>query len=381
MLGAAIDIALALSTGSGQTSPVVRSIEIAGSTGEERLSKAVTSPPVELAGVAVDILDVESVMTTTGAGTITITASLQAEDGSWSDFMPLADIRDQKAKAVVFRAEVSVETIDGADSANLASITIHHRTDGVATFTEGVGRIVTVTLDLYNDQSKAHAMVKWHPVKDAGIRGYASFRASPVQVNDEVLGTADGTSQHFDLAHPVKVAPHTLVIKVNGMATPSYSFNSSTGEITISAAAGTSITASYQYNWEPEVWQPMIHEASYPDTKNVLLTNEQFNLSTLDAGPIVSFMAEVEQGKGSVEAEELGAATGIETPYILAHRPKPGAIVVKANGSPIDTGQYHFSEIGQVLYITATSGSILTVDYDWLGESPEVASIAAVWNR
>jgi hypothetical protein len=196
-----------------------------------------------------------------------------------------------------------------------------------------------------------------------------------------VLGTADGTAQRFELEHTNKVAPHTIVIKFNGLATSDYSFNSSTGGLTVTAASGTAITASYQYNWEPEAWQPMTHDASYPDSKNVLLVNEQFNISTPDAGPLVSFMAEVEQGKGSVAAEGLGEATGVETPYILAHRPKPDTIVVKANGSAIDANQYHFSEVGQVLYVTATSGSILTAVYDWLGVSPEVASIAAVWNR
>jgi hypothetical protein len=295
--------------------------------------------------------------------------------------MPLADIKDKTATAVVFKAALSVQTAGGADSANLASIGVSHRTDGVATFTEGVGRIVTVTLDLYNDQAKAHAMVKWRPVKDASIRGYASFRTSPVQVSDEILGTADGTAQHFGLAHPVKVAPHTLAVKFNGVPTSSYSFNSSTGEVAVSAASGVIITCSYQYDWEPETWQPMVHDASYPDTRNVLLVNEQFNISTPDGGPVVSFMVEIEQGKGSVSGEALGTATGVETPYILAHRPKPETIAVKANGSPIDATQHHFSEIGQVLYVTAASGSILTADYDWLGEPPEVASIAAVWNR
>jgi hypothetical protein len=381
MLNTNVDIALALSTGSGNASPVVRSIELVGSTGSEQLAKTVTSSPVILSSSAVEILGVDDITNTSGSGSVNITASLQREDSSWSDYMPLANIKGEFAKAVVFRVELSVAATGGSNGASVAKISLSHRTDNVATFTEGIGRIVTVTLDLYNDQSKIHAMVKWTPVKDASIRAYASFRTSPVQVTDEVLGVADGTTQHFDLAHPEKVAPHTIAVKFNGLPTSSFSFNSSTGQLTVTAAASTAITASYEYNWEPEEWRPMTHEASYPDTQNVLLINEQFNLTTHDTGPIVSFMVEAEQGKGEVEGESLGVATGIEMPYILAHKPRPETIVVRANGPALPGSQFHYSEEGGVLFVTSTVGDILTVDYLWLGNPPEVARIAAIWNR
>ena len=334
-----------------------------------------------LADKAAEILDAQAVSSTAGNGAVNITAALQAEDNSWSDYMPLAGIKNQLAKSVVFMADVSVGAVNGPDSANLASVSLAYRAGGLANFTEGIGRIITLTLDLYNDQGKAHAMVKWHPVKDAGIRAYASFRASPVQVTDEVLGTADGTPQHFALAHPEKVAPHTLAVKFGGLAAGTCSFNSSTGEITVTAAAGTIITASYQYNWEPETWLPMQHAASYPDNKDVLLVNEQFSLSAPQRGPIVALMVEAEQGMGTAEAEALGTASGIEMPYLLAHRPRPDTIKVKANGAALAPGLYHFDEGGQVLYANAPSGEALTADYDWLGEPPEVSAVSAVWNR
>jgi hypothetical protein len=295
--------------------------------------------------------------------------------------MPLGSVKGRFAKAAVFRAEVSVSAVDSSDSVSLTKISVTHRADNVATLTEGIGRIVTVTLDLYNDQSKIHAMVKWLPVKDAGIRAYASFRTAPVQVNDEFLGEADGTAQQYELSHQENVAPHTLTVKLNGMPTGAYSFNSSTGRVAVAAAAGVIVTASYEYNWAPEEWRPMTHDASYPDTRNVPLASEQFNLSVENAGPIVSFMVEAEQGKGSVEGEEIGVASGIETPYILAHRPKPETITVKADGTPIPASQFRYSEEGGVLFVTSEMGGELTADYDWLGEPPEVVSIAAIWNR
>lgn len=380
-----VDIAMALSNGETSDSPLVESIELSGSVGEDVYTKVMSSSVLSLSsnGEPVEILKIDQTMSSSGAGSVVLTCSMLDEQGAWGDYIPLSEAKDASAVAIKLRATLGVGVIDGADLAAIASVVLTHRMDNVAIFSEGTGQIVTRTYDFLHEMGKCHLMCKRPIVKDAFLRAYVALRPHPVQVTNELLGVGTGASATYTVAHPEGVAPHTLVVKVDGEITGAFNVNSATGNITLTVPSGAEIRVDYQHNWALEEWVPMVKDAEYPDTQSPLIVNDQFNYSAGsggDRGSISAVRVELEQGKGTVLGEELGKATGAQQRFSLAHRPRPYTIVVKGDGAPLDPSAYFWSDEGQLLYVTAPYDTELTVDYQWLGLPPSVRSIAAVWN-
>ncbi len=380
-----IEIALALSTGDTADSPQVESIVISGTTAEDQYAKVVESLPLMLSGNGepVEILGIDSLKSVTANGTVTLECSLMESGVKWSEFGALSEAPGKFAVAIKLRATLAVTVIGGADSATITSVKLVHRIDNVAVFGEGVGQIVTRTYEFLHDMGRCHLMCKRPIVKDASLRAYVALRSKPIQVTNELLGAGTGAPATYTVAHPEGLAPHTMVVRVNGDFTGVYNLNSATGKVTMTAPAGAEIRADYQYNWELEEWIPMVKDAEYPDTQSPLIVNDQFNYSAGaegDRGSISAIKVELEQGKGIVTGESLGAATGAPQAFTLAHRPRPHTIVAKGNGTPLASSAYYWHDEGRLLWVTAPNGTVLTVDYQWLGLPPSVRSIAAVWN-
>ncbi|MGI6253622.1 MAG: hypothetical protein ACOYJV_09320 [Aminivibrio sp.] len=384
LCGEEIDAAIALSAESIE-SPELEMVAIEGVASSDVYSKTLESTPLMLSknGDAVQILKIDHLKSTSANGEVLLTCSMLDGSGNWSEWVPLEGMEGQFAVAIKLRARLTVSVIDGPDQAAITSVTLDHRIDNVAIFSEGTGQIVTRTYEFLHEMGKCHLMCKRPIVKDASLRAYVALRPHPINVERELLGAGTGSPAVFTLANPEGVAPHSLRIEVNGEVTGAYNFNSATAQITITAPAGSEIRATYQHSWELEEWIPMAKDAEYPDTQSPLVVNDQFNYFSGAEGPrgsVSAIKVELEQGRGSIEGEALGTATGISQPFSLAHRPREGHIQVKANGALLDPSAYYWDDEGSLLWVTGPSGAELTADYQWLGLPPSVRSIAAVWN-
>lgn len=381
-----VHIATCLTSSDPTVTPSVSEVRFNGQTGSQTLVKTVTSDAYTLTstGNPVDILSITPETYTLGGGTVLLEAAIQNSAntwGAWGSLSALVTSPPTKAKAIKFRATLTVAAV-GTDQASVSKITIKHRIDDVSVFAEGEGVIITQTYNFQNAMSSAHLMVKHPNIQDVEIKAYVSLRPKPVLVTGEVLGVGDGKQHTYRLAHPRKIATHTFALYFAGTKqTAGYAFSSETGDITCTAPVGAAVTADYQYNWESETWEEMVHDNTYPDSLNSFMVNDQFNYRAVDTtdpqGAVSSVKIKMVQNKGTESNKSLGLATGALQALKLDHKAKSESIVLKCGDSAIS---YTFNPDINTVYATGTAGQALTVTYDWVADTPWVDNFACIWN-
>lgn len=381
--GKTVNVAAALQTTDTSVQPTVTSITVKGRSGAQTLSKAVTHDTVTLADAEVEIVDIHVETEEVGEGKATVQASIQKADNSWTEYQSYDNFVTSPAttaKAIKFRSVLSVRQI-GVDSARVASISVKHRTDNVAVFSEGTGVCLTKTYNFINPISRAHLMVKHPLVSDTEITAQIALRESPNTVTGEVLGTGTGAEQTVTLAHTENLASHNFALYFDGVQQPAsaYSYSPTDGQVTFTAGVGVSVTADYIYGWTDEVFVDMTHDTEYPDKDDNNLVDDQFDYVAGENDPkgsVGTVRVTLTQKTGTVTGEVLGTGTGVQQGFKLAHHAKAETITVL----PAEA-TWKFKDNTDVLLVTAPQGAAISVSYDWAARTNYLESIACIFNE
>lgn len=381
--GKTVNVAAALQTTDTSVQPTVTSITVKGRSGTQTLSKTVTHDTVTLADAEVEIVDIHVETEEVGEGKATVQASIQKADNSWTEYQSYDNFVTSPAttaKAIKFRSVLSVRQI-GVDSARVVSISVKHRTDNVAVFSEGTGVVLTKTYNFVNSISRAHLMVKHPIVQDTEVTAQISLREAPHTVTGEVLGNGTGAAQTVTLAHNDSVASHNFALYFDGVqqSAANYSFSPTDGQVTFNAPEGVSVTADYVYGWTKEQFVDMLHDTEYPDKNDNNLVDDQFDYVAGDdglKGSVGTVRVTLIQHTGTVRDEALGTGTGSQQSFKLAHHAKAETITV----TPAEA-TWRFKDNTDVLQVTAPQGEVISVSYDWAARTNYLDSIACIFNE
>ena len=388
--GKKADIFVGVSAGdTATTMPTFAYFDFVGTTGATVLETTVTSDTIKLTntGKAVDILDIKTTTATTANAAATVNASILNENGDWSEwdeYTKYVTSPATKAVSIKLQGKLSVDTV-GTAEASLSNVTIKHRTEDVAVFTEGTGTCTSQTYTFTEAMTGAHLMIKHPTVLDTEVTAWITLRAKPVTVTGELLGVGTGVSQTVTLKNTKNVASHGFKLYFDDEAQTSsaYAMSSNDAKVTWTAPIGVRVTADYIYNWEKEKFVAMTRDAAYPDTLNTDMVDEQFNYQaaadTDPAGEVAAVRIDLEQKKGTVTDEAVGTGNGALQSFTLAHKAKAETLVVKIDGE--QTTAYTYKEGTRVLFITAAQGKKITASYKWAADIIYLDSIACVFIR
>lgn len=385
-VGKTVNIAVGMEMDAdAEEAPSLTSITFAGETGATVTTKTVDSNAINLtdSGKPCEILSIDVNKTEESGGTVQVLASIN--DGSgWGDYAEYSTYVTSpatKATAIKFRAVLTAPTI-GTSIAKIDSVSINHRTDGVAVFSEGTGVCVTKTYNFINPISRAHLMVKHPLVDDTEITAQIALRESPTTVKGEVLGTGTGATQTVTLKNTTGIASHGFVLYFDGeaQAASSYSFSPTDGQVTYTADSGVAVTADYIYNWSKETFVDMTHDTVYPDKDDNTLVDDQFDyIATKDDDPkgsVGTVRVSLTQKTGTEKDVALGIGTGEAQSYKLAHHAKEETITVSPSKAT-----WKYKDSTDVLTVTAPAGEAVKVTYSWAARSNYLESIACIFNE
>lgn len=368
-----------------ENSPSITSIKIDGQSGSTVTETAVESDAIQLSDTngAVDILSIDVKKSEQASGKVRIVASVQDDSGTWGNYKEYTEFVTSPttaAKAIKFKAILTAPT-PGTSVAVIESVTISHRTDSVAVFSEGTGVCVTQTHNFVNNIGRAHLMVKHPIVADTEIKAYVSLRKQPSYVSGEVIGTGDGQKHTVTLTHTDGLASHGFVLYFDGVAqsTASYSFSPSDGQVTYTAPEGEPVTVDYIHGWSKEEWVEMTHDTQYPDKNDNNLVDDQFDYLAGDGDPTGSVGAikiALIQNTGIVKKETMGIGTGEQQSFKLPHHAKAETIVV----SPA-SATWKYRDNTDVLLVNAPKGETITIGYSWAARTNYLESLACVFNE
>jgi len=384
--GHVVNIAVAMSKSDTTNNiPSITSIKFNGQSNDMLTKKTVEGPEISLTDLNADveIMDIHVDKEEVAGGTVTVLAATKDKDGNWADYVDYTDLLTSPAtmaKAIKFKAVLTSPT-PGTSSATIRSVTIKHRTDNVAVFSEGVGVCLTKTYNFINPISRAHLMVKHPLVPDTEITAQIALRESPNTVTGEVLGTGTGAVQTATLAHTENLASHNFALYFDGVqqSAANYSYSPTDGQVTFTAAAGVSVTADYIYGWTDEVFVDMTHDTEYPDKDDNNLVDDQFDYVAGENDPrgsVGTVRVTLTQKTGTVTGEVLGTGTGVQQGFKLAHHAKAETITVL----PAEA-TWKFKDNTDVLLVTAPQGAAISVSYDWAARTNYLESIACIFNE
>ena len=344
-------------------------------TNTQQLTKTVETADVSLPsadGSTPQIVSITASDTCTASGSVAVSVSL-SNNGTWGDFVALEDAAEQFASAVKFRVLYSVDSVGNEHSAKLNSITIRHSM-GETVVRGEIAELYSVVQNYEADLQTCYLIVRHQQLTDSTINAYVAFAAAPKYRELINIGTGTGTSKLYALSD-TGIHPSTLKIFADGKPITNFGYSTNTNKIRITAASGAALTASYEYDWEPEVWHEMtrdIDQQFYSDGNR--MTRFSFSLpdDQTQNKQVSNVRIVMTRPTGEVVDQSLGSATGKVQQVVLPHPAVQSSIQFNADWS--------YDADDKILTFVAPKGTALTISYGWLGEQPAVYSWAAGWN-
>lgn len=366
--------------------PSISAITVSGKTGATVTTEKIESDVIPLSASgksAVDILDIKVDKEESNGGTVDVKASIQTIGGNWSDYKDYTEYltaAPTQALAIKFQAILKAPTV-GSSVATLKSVTINHRTDSVAVFSEGSGVLVSKTYNFVNNITQAHLMIKHPLIKDTSFTAEIALRKPPTTVTGEALGTGNGARQTFTLKNKEGLASHGFALYFDGAKQDAskYAYSPTDGHVSCTAPDGVAVTADYIYGWSAEKFVPMTKDTIYPDKDDNNFVDEQFDYiaakPTDPIGSVGTIRVNIIQGTGTVKDEVLGTATGESQAFTLAHHAKEETLKVAGAKS------YKYNPNIDVLQVTGEKGAVISVSYDWAARPNYAESEVCVFNE
>lgn len=280
-----IDVAVAIKVENNAELPSVNKFELIGKNSQIK-KNIVFSKVLELSNESVGITGIDVAKTEGNGGVVEVYASLQNDNGEWSDYIR-SDKISGKAKAIRLKAEMEVDR-PGTSVAILDNVKVHHWQSGKAAVIEGKSILVTKPITFDNEVNRAHAIIRHPKVKDTEFKVSVIFGNSKTfrdmtrnavyerdgeieedfefvvtdvtaktatlkieiiqqsgTVTEELLGKGTGKQQSFKLLHNAR--PESLI--VNGSS--DWIYKEKTQTLIVTASAGNEITVSYDWIAKP----------------------------------------------------------------------------------------------------------------------------------
>lgn len=349
--------------------------------GTDIYNKPVETPVYELAAAddgTPRIADIVADIAATGTATCTVEVRIRDSSGSWSDYVPLAEAKNQEGTAVQFRITYAVRTLDGSDAVKLNSITIRHNM-GATSVSGDTADLYSVVQSYENDLQTCYVVVKHKRLIDSKIIAYVNFMRPTARREFIDLGVSDGTRQQFNLGvggvKDTGIDQNTLRLFADGVPTTNYGYNVEVSEVTISVEAGKAITASYDYGHDVEEWieMPQVLD-SQPYQDGTYMSKFMYTLpdETTADKKLSNVRLRLYRPSGRVDRELLGYATGTMQQFVLPHAAKQDSII-------LDGAEFSYDPDSQILTAVAPKGTELVVTYDYVGEQQTIYSWTAGW--
>ncbi len=327
------------------------------------------SQEYSLGDVDVPIVSCVAETTTTGNGTVAITARLK-QGGVWSEYMSLEDVQMQEASAIQFKAVYTVQTTSGADSCKIDKVTVTYNTAG-AVVSDATTDIVTITQEFTNDLVYVRAYAKHAELKDAVIKAYCSLRKTPQKRTLHQIGNGTGAAEVYQL-QDTGINQDTLMVYVDGNYVSDFNYNTETSQVGLTAPSGAVVAASYEYGWELSDWIEMTQGSTQKNDSGLYTTEYTYVTPTHEQSLTVTAVKfALERPEGTVTNETIGVGTGKRQQFYLPHIAKKETIEC--------TGQWNFNQDRNLLTVIMPEGEDIVVSYDWIAETPELHAVSAGW--
>lgn len=333
----------------------------------EIFERTVDTAEIELGtegGSTPQIIDVKAETSTTGNANVTVQIRLRKGE-TWGAFTSLADAEGAEADSIQFRAKYQVTTVNGTDSAKVDKITLRY-TSGASKVSGDVAELYSIVQNYGADLSTAILSIRHKPLADSVITAYVNFLPPTKRRTLIQIGTASGSSEQFvlgvDGVRDTGIDQKTIQLYANGQPLMNFSYNTEVSEVTLTAPAGAAITASYDYNHQPESWREMIKDVEQqPYDDGTVQTRFSYSLSDEDTGlTVANIRINMFRTSGHVDEEILGTGTGGVQMFVLKHAAKEETIDCNA--------EWSYNADSQILTCVAPRGQQIVAAYDWLGE-------------
>ena len=180
------------------------------------------------------------------------------------------DVVGQIVSGLAFKYTRTVTKIDGDDSACAGRYIVTSTEDTDAIVFGDSADLYSITKNYFLPLKYCAVIVKHADLNGAQLKAFAKFDPGKYFVTSENLGTADGSKQTFTLAHSKFFDPSTLKVYLDGVQTQNFEFNVEDNTVTLTATAGTVITAGYTYNLKAETWIELTADPTQHDIDNKL---------------------------------------------------------------------------------------------------------------
>jgi hypothetical protein len=356
------------------------SLSIAGSalTTTTQKIKEETSPVFPINGT-IKAINIQSDATEQGTATVTGRSRADSSD-EWSEWASTETFIDEEVGEFQLKAKLTVVT-PGSDTASMSKATMMYSSTGAGQSVNevGIAKLVSLTEDWHEDITVINCSIRHAHLKDAKIRAYAALRPESTVTVGENIGTGTGAAQTYALTHTDGIKLSSVQVFVDGVRDYAFTADTVAGTVTLTAAAGSIVTANYEHGFTDEIWAAL---ALQETLQHFEYDQSRFTYTSPDGAPNITVAAlkiELETIAGTVSNELVGIGTSAVKTYKLNHIVKDQALTLFANGLNIQPGQYNILDAGDLVQILAPSGSTITANYEWISESPTVYRYIAVF--
>ena len=324
------------------------------------------------------VTDIALSTTATNGGSVTVDASLN-QNGVWSDYMPLMSAKYQSGTSIKFRATYTAPNV-GVSTAKVNSLLVTAKENG-SVVVGTTANIYTKTQDFGTGMLYARLLVKHQLLTDARLKAYVSFCDSLSKREKHGIGTGTGTLQTIILSDP-NVDLANLNLFANLSPIYGFDFNTATNSITFTAAAGTSISATYSYGGTSEDWQEMQVGSTQKYQDGVLYSADfTYEVTAGTEKGVSAILVTLEKPPGSVSSQQFGVGSGAQQQFVLDHYARADTISITASDNPLARSNWSYEPSSKILTLVAPVDAPLKYSYLWDAEVPVVRGIVAAWNE
>ena len=202
----------------------------------------------------VKVVDVVSEPETVGNASVDITVAYKVNaSDSFSTFGKLSDLIGKTVAAINYRTVQHVDAVDDVNAAKIGKFVVYYSDGDCPVFGDSAD-LFSVVKNYYLPLKYCAVIVKHSNLNGAQIKAFAKFDPTKYSTTKKALGTGSGSSQTFTLPTSKFLDPTDLKVYVNDVLTSDYVLDVTANTITLTAASGAAITATYTYNLQDENW-------------------------------------------------------------------------------------------------------------------------------
>ena len=373
-----VSVAIALQADNPSGAKPAMGLSVKGRSDVEIMVKTELSQVYEMSDGS-RILNLDAITDAADGGSVTVRGQIAGAGGEASDWLPLESLIGVQASSIQFRAVYSASEL-GVSTAKADLVSLTYRRGNGIIVGVGASEAVSVTRDWGNPLSQCHMSVRHSRLIFSNIRAYAAFRERPSLSFGEEFGIGNGEFGTYSLDNPDGMKYDSVKLYFDGARQyGGYEVNSEVGAVSCAAPPGAVITADYEHGWALEEWREMqssgtVSRADYDKTDYRLML-------PISATPrsICAVKLALEVVDGHIDGEQIGAGTDMLRSYPLSRIARAGKVNVYADGDALPAANWSLSEDRRFIRAAAPAGAIISADYDWISETPEVYQFIAAF--